>query len=393
MFNSGLFKDIDLEIGFFSNPLILAVNEQYRELLSFEEAFWHSREKAGVKFEDHYRPFFPPRYIERDKANAYDIITALHLACENYYIRTDLPPVCSHVMCQMILKLGPFVRLSKEYWPTDELKNYLGGMPNRSKKKIDRTDVKRWFTDLYTWLEDFQDTYSFYYSSYEQLENFGVLFLQNSNDSERVFDKLGLDLEALADIMPYDLRVRILKRIEKQKTYKPTDEDIIIKTVLSACEKISANPIDYHGMSEDALNRSIRNLLEMALERTNYIIQDQTQKGYGATLNKPGELDILIKKDGLPIAIIEGLVHKDKKRLFDHINKAIGRYNFSGCRSIVILEYVQQQAFEDIWKNTVKNVEGCLKEAREIDTTLDGIKIYKGIVETKTIHIISVCMG
>ena len=93
---------------------------------------------------------------------------------------------------------------------------------------------------------------------------------------------------------------------------------------ISACAKIADNPASYISFDEDGLNREIRNLLDSAIGRFGYSVCDQTQQGLGKNERKPGELDIRIVKDGIPVAIYEGLIHRDRDWLVEHIWPTVG---------------------------------------------------------------------
>lgn len=156
-------------------------------------------------------------------------------------------------------------------------------------------------------------------------------------------------------------------------------EAVITNELISACAKISNNPIDYLQLNEDSLNRQIRNLLEAALNHQGYSICDQTQQGLGNTGRQPGEVDILIKKAGLPIAIYEGLIHRGHDYLTRHIAKAINRYNYFGCRNIYIVDFMRNGIWENNWKAAMKTVSEYPRvEITEMNTGLNGIRKAEG---------------
>lgn len=148
---------------------------------------------------------------------------------------------------------------------------------------------------------------------------------------------------------------------------------------ISACAKIADNPASYATFDEDGLNREIRNFLVSALDRFGYSINDQTQQGLGSSGKKPGELDIRINKDGIPLALFEGLIHKDKRYLYDHINKVIGRYNQSGCKEVYVVEYSNNKGFCSFWNGSIESVEEYPGiEISETNTNLMGVKMLEG---------------
>lgn len=146
---------------------------------------------------------------------------------------------------------------------------------------------------------------------------------------------------------------------------------------ISACAKIADNPVSYKDFDENALNREVRNWLDAALSRFGYSICDQTQQGIGKS--DPGELDIRINHNGLPVAIYEGLIHDPKDYFYKHINKAIGNYNISGCRSVFIVVFCKNKRFGSFWDTVCEWIdEHPTVETKELPTSLLGIKYLKG---------------
>lgn len=146
---------------------------------------------------------------------------------------------------------------------------------------------------------------------------------------------------------------------------------------ITACAKIADNPVSYSSFDEDGLNREIRNFLDSAISRFGFVIADQTQQGLSG--KKPGELDIRINKNGIPVAIYEGLIHKDKQYLFDHVSKTIGKYNLSGCKAVYIIDFSRNKGFGGFWDGVMENLdeyEGI--SVHEENTQLLGVRMLKG---------------
>ena len=149
---------------------------------------------------------------------------------------------------------------------------------------------------------------------------------------------------------------------------------------ISACAKIADNPVSYDSFDEDGLNREVRNFLDSAITRFGYTIADQTQQGFGKTEKKAGELDIRISKNGIPVAIYEGLLHDDKDWLNEHIDKAIGKYNQSGCKAVYIVELYRNERFGVSWNHSIRNIvkHPKIMSVKEENTDLLGVKMLKG---------------
>lgn len=185
---------------------------------------------------------------------------------------------------------------------------------------------------------------------------------------------------------PWEIKVEYLQSIHGDEE---TDEDkqsgqnynvSLPHEFISACAKIADNPASYARFDEDSLNREVRNFLDSAITRFGYSIADQTQQGLSGS--RPGELDIRISKKGIPVAIYEGLIHKDRKWLESHINKAIGKYNQSGCKAVYVVEFSRNRGFGGFWDEATEVLDEYSGiEVKEENTCLLGVKMLKGIFE------------
>ena len=159
-------------------------------------------------------------------------------------------------------------------------------------------------------------------------------------------------------------------------TGNPTGIDLTHEFI-SACSKIADNPVSYASFDEDGLNREIRNFLDSAITRFGYTIADQTQQGISGS--KSGELDIRVNKNGIPVAIYEGLIHSTKQYLIEHIDKAIGKYNQSGCKAVYVVEFSRNRGFGGFWDGATETIEENGKvSVNEENTGLLGVKMLKG---------------
>ena len=169
-----------------------------------------------------------------------------------------------------------------------------------------------------------------------------------------------------------------VKGMQFIEDYKKSEVSIT-QELISACAKIADNPVSYACFDEDGLNREIRNFLDSAISRFGYSIADQTQQGLGKSAQKPGELDIRINRNGIPVAIYEGLIHRNTQYLYDHIKKAIEKYNLSGCSDVYVVEFSRNKGFGSFWDNacdTIEEYEGV--NVNEEQTGLLGVRLLKG---------------
>lgn len=177
---------------------------------------------------------------------------------------------------------------------------------------------------------------------------------------------------------PWDIKVEPLRPIEEDNQERPIDVSLPHEFI-SACTKIADNPVSYASFDEDGLNREVRNFLDSAIIRFGYTIADQTQQGLGQSEKKPGELDIRISKNGIPVAIYEGLIHRDRDWLEAHIKKAIGKYNQSGCKAVYVVEFSRNKGFGGFWDGATETLDEYSGiEVKEENTGLLGVKMLKG---------------
>ncbi len=163
--------------------------------------------------------------------------------------------------------------------------------------------------------------------------------------------------------------------------YRKTEVSLS-QELISACAKIADNPLSYDNFDEDGLNREVRNFLDSAITRFGYSIADQTQQGFGKTDKKAGELDIRINKNGIPVAIYEGLIHNGRDWLEKHIEKAIGKYNQSGCKAVFVVEFSRNKGFGRFWDDATETIDEYRGvSAKEENTGLLGVKMLKGIFD------------
>ena len=178
------------------------------------------------------------------------------------------------------------------------------------------------------------------------------------------------------------LRSRLQVELEKnEEAMQPLNVQQVVDLqheFVSACAKIADNPASYASFDEDGLNREVRNFIDSAITRFGYTIADQTQQGLSGS--KPGELDIRINKNGIPVAIYEGLIHKDRSWLYSHVEKAIGKYNQSGCKAVYVVEFSRNKGFGGFWDTAMENVDEHpkIQNIVEVNTVLNGVKMLKG---------------
>lgn len=123
-------------------------------------------------------------------------------------------------------------------------------------------------------------------------------------------------------------------------------EDIIIANIFKALCQIQQNKI-FYGKHENVINDGLRDRLSMVFE-----CSDQTRQGESETEIDSGVIDLLIKKDGIPVAIIEALrlEYLDKNNTKRHINKVLIHYDQVGCTIVNVVIYGLMDNFSEFWR-------------------------------------------
>lgn len=119
----------------------------------------------------------------------------------------------------------------------------------------------------------------------------------------------------------------------------------LLKDIYTILSNMQGNII-YKGVHENSLNDGLRDGLK---NTRRYQVHDQARYGESESGKEPGELDVLVstRKDDLPIAIVEALVLKgmDRHNLKTHIDKALEKYNPTGCLNTIIVIYSRNDNF------------------------------------------------
>lgn len=198
-------------------------------------------------------------------------------------------------------------------------------------------------------ITNFDDYYYILFADHDflprSLENLTVIYLNNPLFFNEFF--AGIDLKEYQELMPKDLQeqfIEISGTLDKVKKTTFREEDLL-NSLLFCCERIQSNH-SFKDFSEDSLNDIVRDLLDAQ----NYNVRDQTRQGTSSSGIQSGEVDILIRKDGLPYAVFEALKLSsvDTAYISEHIDK-IYNYDTSGNTCNFIVSYVKTKNFGTFW--------------------------------------------
>jgi hypothetical protein len=140
--------------------------------------------------------------------------------------------------------------------------------------------------------------------------------------------------------------------VEAESGYDKYSEDGLNHYLLRALTNIQARHLLWNSEEND-LNDAFRDSLDLL-----YSVNDQTRRGISQSGTGAGEIDLLIRREGLPFAIIEALRLRSLEReyLNTHINKALTNYDQAGCPHAFVVVYAQVNDFANFWNKLLEHV-------------------------------------
>jgi hypothetical protein len=140
--------------------------------------------------------------------------------------------------------------------------------------------------------------------------------------------------------------------VEVENGYDKYSEQGLNHYILRALTNLQARHLLWSGEEND-LNDALRDSLDLL-----YSVNDQTRRGISQSGAGAGEIDLLIRREGLPFAIIEALRLRSLNReyLNTHINKALTNYDQVGCPHSFVVVYAQVNDFADFWNRLLEHV-------------------------------------
>ena len=417
MFNASLIEiSEELNNGLFDryNPIVEAVYETHYNMIEMSIDAWELNDPSDAGFIRCFQYAFPPGFIMRDISRAKRIIYDLKDIAEGFTVRYTLKPIYIYVMYHLIMRwceiLEDIYDDVEDRFP-EKIQKYLKEKEISTESEFYQS-VKRWFTLENEMAEDFASVYDEDCTDKVMAESIAFMYLEDEYADEKI-KSLDVNVEDFFDLLPSDLYERVMekhkseqdlkKKLETEQLQKNAAKELIKeidlkKEIVYACIKLSEAPQITSGLNENGLNRLLRDCLESSLKSFNYCVQDQTQRGYSATGNEAGELDLrIIDRDGFPEAICECLIHKDEKYLHEHISKVVYNYNQIGCKTVYIICYSRNKDYKRFWesfKNWVKKCELVSGWEAEDTQKYGGIRCAEGLFDcfgdTGIIHYIGV---
>ncbi len=128
----------------------------------------------------------------------------------------------------------------------------------------------------------------------------------------------------------------------------------VMDKILRWGEAACANSLYTSELEEDSFNDYLRDTLaSFGL----WEIRDQTRHGLSSSGLSAGEVDILIKRDGKEIALVEGLKLNsvDRSKIDSHVRKAAINYNPHGTPAFLLC-YVGVSDFMSFWEKCIEHL-------------------------------------
>lgn len=156
-------------------------------------------------------------------------------------------------------------------------------------------------------------------------------------------------------------------------------ESNLTDKLFKALVQIQSNR-SFIGAHENTINDGLRDRLNMVFD-----CYDQTRQGVSENEIDSGQVDILVKHNGIPVSIIEALrldsLRKDY--LDSHVNKLLTKYDFNGIPVTNIVIYASMVRFSTFWEKCVEYLKNysypypAINPIKELDTHLAEIKHAK----------------
>ena len=126
----------------------------------------------------------------------------------------------------------------------------------------------------------------------------------------------------------YDQCRKSFKNVGKDDELSKYNEYEVLKNIYKALVSEQGN-IRFHDEKENIINDSIRDKLDMLYE-----VRDQSRMGASPRGVDSGEVDIMVRRDGFPIVLIEALKINcvAKGYITNHIEKILVKYNLNGIQ-------------------------------------------------------------
>lgn len=161
--------------------------------------------------------------------------------------------------------------------------------------------------------------------------------------------------------------------VEAESGYDKYSEDGLNHYLLRALTNIQARHLLWNSEEND-LNDAFRDSLDLL-----YSVNDQTRRGISQSGTGAGEIDLLIRREGLPFAIIEALRLRSLEReyLNTHINKALTNYDQAGCPHAFVVVYAQVNDFANFWNKLLEHVKNY-QFPYTVDDTLSELVVEIG---------------
>ncbi|MBP93715.1 MAG: hypothetical protein CMC55_06315 [Flavobacteriaceae bacterium] len=160
----------------------------------------------------------------------------------------------------------------------------------------------------------------------------------------------------------------------------------LLRDLISSASNLQTRCNQIKGYKEDQINIYFQDLLRSYVQKNNYFLNEQSQKGRSGSGKNVGELDFTIETlEGEMISFFEGFILKstDRNNILSHIKKTILKYDSNGLKEKFIGVYSRANSFDDLAKQYLDYLNEIKFEGVILDKSTDVSKVYLGSSEMR----------
>ena len=160
----------------------------------------------------------------------------------------------------------------------------------------------------------------------------------------------------------------------------------ILRDLISAASTLQTRYNQIKDFKENQLNIYFQDIFRSYVQKGNYFLNEQSQKGKSGTGKNAGELDFTIETvEGEMISFFEGFILKgiDRNNILSHIEKTLLSYDANGLKEKVVGIYSRANNFSDLAKQYLIYLNEIDIKEIAIVASRDVSEIYLGSSEMK----------
>lgn len=179
--------------------------------------------------------------------------------------------------------------------------------------------------------------------------------------------------------------VNIRKMLIGYRTDEYSKKDIL-RDLISAASTLQTRYNQIKDYKEDEINIYFQDIFRSYIQKGNYFLNEQSQKGKSGTGKNVGELDFTIETvEGEMISFFEGFILKsiDRNNILGHIKKTLLKYDSNGLKEKFVGVYSKASKFDNLANQYLAYLNELNIEEVVIDISTDVSNIYLGSSEMR----------